>query len=242
MTSHHIGALMRAKIAEVETALKVTRNDTLSRAAYRLNFFVCDGTLNASTLDYALSAAAQKAGLSEPEIRTTLASARKGAERDWKPDRHSPGPTDNFLESRRQRKGRDSKAGSSLLVSDEEVDLLAGMRNGTWLDGQDFPPLGWTVPDIISEGFGLLVAPPKAGKSWLAAGIGLASAAGGIALGWLRVEQRPVLYLALEDGHRRLQDRFRKIMANQPIPAGMHVIIRAQAHDVIPMITEFLAL
>lgn len=124
--------------------------------------------------------------------------------------------------------------------ADAESDVLAGMRNGTWLDAQDFPPLQWTVPGIISEGFGLLVAPPKAGKSWLAAGIGLASAAGGVALNRLRVDQRPVLYLALEDGYRRLQDRFRKIMANQPIPEGIHVIIRAQTHEVIPMISQFL--
>jgi RecA-family ATPase len=126
-------------------------------------------------------------------------------------------------------------------AEDNGVDVLAGMRNGTWLDEQSLPELRWTVPGIIPEGFGLLVAPPKAGKSWLAAGIGLASAAGGIALGWLRVDQRPVLYLALEDGHRRLQDRFRKIVANQPIPEAINVIIRAQARDVIPMITEFLA-
>jgi RecA-family ATPase len=126
-------------------------------------------------------------------------------------------------------------------ADENEVDVLAGMRDGSWLDAQYFPPLAWTVPGIIPEGFGLLVAPPKAGKSWLAAGIGLAAAAGGIALGFLRVERRPVLYMALEDGHRRLQDRFRKIIANQPIPAGINVIVRAQTHEVLPMITEFLA-
>jgi hypothetical protein len=124
---------------------------------------------------------------------------------------------------------------------DDQPDLLVGMRNGAWLDAQQFPALEWTVPGIIPEGFGLLVAPPKAGKSWLAAGIGLASAAGGIALGTIPVEQRPVLYLALEDGYRRLQQRFRTIMANQVIPEDMHVIIRAKTHEVIPMMTTFLA-
>jgi hypothetical protein len=123
----------------------------------------------------------------------------------------------------------------------QPVDVLAGMRNGAWLDAQVFPPLEYAVPGIIPEGFGLLVAPPKAGKSWLGAGIGLASAAGGIALGFLAVDKRPVLYLALEDGHRRLQDRFRKIMGGQPIPAGINVITRAHTHQVIPMVTEFLA-
>lgn len=123
----------------------------------------------------------------------------------------------------------------------ETDDVLASMVNGSWLDAQSFPPLQWAVPGIISEGFGLLVAPPKAGKSWLAAGLGLAVASGGTALGSLKVEQRPVLYLALEDGHRRLQERFRKIMFNQPIPKAMNVIVRAQSHEALAMITEFLA-
>lgn len=75
----------------------------------------------------------------------------------------------------------------------------------------------------------------------MAAGLGLAVASGGTALGSLKVEQRPVLYLALEDGHRRLQERFRKIMFNQPIPKAMNVIVRAQSHEALAMITEFLA-
>ncbi|WP_236595412.1 AAA family ATPase [Mycobacterium paraintracellulare] len=123
----------------------------------------------------------------------------------------------------------------------EADDLLATMRSGRWLDAQQFPPLAWTVPGVIPEGFGLLVAPPKAGKSWLAAGIGLAVAEGGIALNRLRVNQRPVLYLALEDGYRRLQDRFRTITADQPIPEAINVIIRAQSHKVLAIVAEFLA-
>lgn len=115
------------------------------------------------------------------------------------------------------------------------------MVNGAWLDAQNFPPLVYAVPGIVPEGFGLLVAPPKAGKSWFVADAGLAVAAGGKALGRITVgAQRPVLYLALEDGHRRLQSRFRRIMADQPIPEAIHVIIRAQPYQVIPMIAEFL--
>lgn len=122
----------------------------------------------------------------------------------------------------------------------EAPSLLSGMRDGLWLDSQEFPPLEFAVSGIVPEGFGLLVAPPKAGKSWLVGGIGLACAAGGLALGKLWVHKRPVLYLALEDGHRRLQSRFRRIMADQAIPAGMHVITQAQTNTVIPMILEFL--
>jgi hypothetical protein len=124
----------------------------------------------------------------------------------------------------------------------DDPPALAGMVDGAWLDTQQFPPLRYAVPGIIPEGLGVLVGPPKAGKSWLVANIGLAAAAGSKALGRIPVAQRPVLYLALEDGHRRLQTRFRRIMAGSPIPAAMHVIIRAQPYQVIPMVREFLAL
>lgn len=117
--------------------------------------------------------------------------------------------------------------------------LLGGMVSGDWLDAQDFPPLAYAVPGIIPEGFGLLVGPPKAGKSWLVADIGLAVAFGGKALGSIDVESRPVLYLALEDGYRRLQSRFRRITAEQPIPPRIGVVITAESHEVIPMIAEF---
>lgn len=130
--------------------------------------------------------------------------------------------------------------GTNLRDVPPDPDVLDGLRSGAWLDAQEFPPLRWTVPGLVPEGFGLFVGPPKAGKSWLAAGIGLAAASGGVALGFLRVDQRPVLYLALEDGHRRLQERFRNIMRGQPIPEAISVIIRAQTGEVLPMITGYL--
>jgi RecA-family ATPase len=118
--------------------------------------------------------------------------------------------------------------------------LLDGMRDGAWLDAQEFPELQWAVPGIVPEGFGLIVAPPKAGKSWLVANLGLACACGGLALGRVsNATPRPVLYLALEDGHRRLQLRFRRIMLGDRIPPLMHVITQAQTFEVMGMIEEF---
>lgn len=118
--------------------------------------------------------------------------------------------------------------------------LLSSMRSGDWLDAQEFPPLEWIVDGILPEGFGLLVAPPKAGKSWMVAGIGLACAVGGFAFGKIGVKPRPVLYLALEDGHRRLQSRFRTLTEGAPIPPRIHVIISAHPTQVPGMIAEFL--
>jgi hypothetical protein len=123
----------------------------------------------------------------------------------------------------------------------DDATLLAGMRDGVWLDAQEFPPLEYAVPGVIPEGFGLLVAPPKAGKSWLVAGVGLGCAAGGLVFGRIRVERpRPVCYWALEDGHRRLQSRFRHLMLGEPIPAGINVITQATTALIVPMMAEFL--
>ncbi|WP_068274839.1 AAA family ATPase [Aldersonia kunmingensis] len=124
----------------------------------------------------------------------------------------------------------------------ESLSMLEGMVNGEWLDRQEFPPLEWTVEGVVPEGFGLLVAPPKAGKSWMVAGIGLACAAGGYALGKIPVKRRPVLYLALEDGHRRLQSRFRTIMEDAPIPRGIDVITQATSSEIPGIIAEYLIL
>ncbi|MGZ4563129.1 MAG: AAA family ATPase [Mycobacterium sp.] len=128
---------------------------------------------------------------------------------------------------------------SEMYATDSD-DPLTAMFNGAWLDTQVFPPLEYTVPGVIPEGFGLLVSPPKAGKSWLVCGIGLASASGGFALNSIKVDKRPVLYLALEDGQRRLQSRCRHIMRGQPIPAGIHFITKSMPAEVIPMIRGFL--
>jgi hypothetical protein len=105
--------------------------------------------------------------------------------------------------------------------------LLATLRDGAWLDAQVFPPLAFAVPEIVPEGAVLLAAAPKAGKSWLALAIALAAASGGKALGQ-EVLQRPVLYAALEDGDRRLQDRCRRLLGTDPIPPEFQYLTRLE--------------
>lgn len=112
---------------------------------------------------------------------------------------------------------------------------LATIRSGKWLDAQEFPPLQWMVPGLIPEGMGLLVGAPKLGKSWLALSICLQVAAGGVVLEACIVEPRPVLYLAMEDGNRRLQDRARKLLGGAPLPQQFEfaIYIEHTANDVI---------
>lgn len=74
--------------------------------------------------------------------------------------------------------------------------------------------MNWMVTGLIPEGFGILAASPKIGKSWLVMDIGLVIAEGQPVFG-VPTDKRPVLYLALEDGHRRLQDRARFLLGDR---------------------------
>lgn len=123
--------------------------------------------------------------------------------------------------------------------------LLATVRDGAWLDQQDFPPLHYAVPGVVPEGFTLLVGPPKAGKSWLALAILLAVASGGRAFGRIDVAKGRVLYLALEDGDRRMQDRCRVLLGSryrpdEPIPGDFHYVTRVPAGEAVALIEAFL--
>jgi hypothetical protein len=75
-----------------------------------------------------------------------------------------------------------------------------------------FAPLKYIIPELIVEGCVLLAGRPKAGKSWLALDVGVAVAVGRYCLGERKPEQGRVLYLALEDGDRRMQRRITKLL------------------------------
>lgn len=92
------------------------------------------------------------------------------------------------------------------------VDLLA----------TDFPEPRFAVPGILAEGLNLFVGAPKLGKSWAALNIAVAVASGGRALGQIPVEQGEVLFLALEDGPRRLKARLQAVLDDQPAPEGLY--------------------
>jgi hypothetical protein len=71
-----------------------------------------------------------------------------------------------------------------------------------------FPEPKWAVPGLLPVGLDVLAGRPKLGKSWLALQVAVAVGTGGTVLG-TDVEQGRVLYLALEDNARRLQNRLR---------------------------------
>jgi AAA domain len=82
------------------------------------------------------------------------------------------------------------------------------------LQTKELPETRWAIEPILPEGLTILGGKPKLGKSWLALSILHAIATGGVALGHYPVEQGEVLYIALEDGEKRLKHRANTALGN----------------------------
>lgn len=122
--------------------------------------------------------------------------------------------------------------------------LLAGVRDGSWLDAQDFPALRYAVPGVVPEGFTLLVGAPKIGKSWATLDMALGLACGGVAFGRIPLgDPRPVLVNALEDSDRRMQSRCRRLLGDRaPIPARFEFLTRIEPGRVFETIAAWFVL
>jgi hypothetical protein len=76
-----------------------------------------------------------------------------------------------------------------------------------------FDPLKWVAPPFIVEGVTIIASNPKMGKSWLCWQLGIAVAEGRpVFRDCDPCEAGDVLYLALEDNMRRVQQRATKIL------------------------------
>lgn len=83
-----------------------------------------------------------------------------------------------------------------------------------------FPPIKWMVKDMIPEGLTLFCGKPKMGKSWAALDLAFAVSDGSQFLG-NACDQGDVLYLALEDNERRLQERLKVIRPSNDWPSNL---------------------
>jgi len=83
--------------------------------------------------------------------------------------------------------------------------------SGPELMNADLGELQFAVPGLFPHGVNLLAGPPKTGKSLLSLNLAVAIAQGGKALGRVPVDQGHVLYMALEDGPRRMRSRLDKM-------------------------------
>jgi len=112
------------------------------------------------------------------------------------------------------------------LHGNRPTDCIPCRRRTSWtaadLMAAEFPPARFAVPTLIPDGLTFFAGAPKLGKSWMALGLGLAIASGGRALGAIEVEGGEVLYLALEDSPRRLQERLSMVLDGDAPPNGLH--------------------
>jgi hypothetical protein len=95
--------------------------------------------------------------------------------------------------------------------------------NSSWRQGaisandlqkRSFAPVSYVLPGLIPEGITIIAGKPKIGKSWLVLDLGIAIAAARFTLGTLKPAQGDVIYLALEDGKRRLKERITKLLGS----------------------------
>lgn len=90
---------------------------------------------------------------------------------------------------------------------------VTALETVSWsaLSSKHFDPVKWVINEILPPGVSLLIGRPKQGKSWLVHSIALLAAAGRDIFGE-PTSATHVLYMALEDSERRLQNRTKKIM------------------------------
>lgn len=91
------------------------------------------------------------------------------------------------------------------------------------LMAMDLPEPKWAIPGLLCQGLNILAGGQKLGKSWMAFAVAIAIALGGCVFGSIQVVEGDVLYLALEDNRRRLQDRLKKLLNGSSAPARLHL-------------------
>ena len=87
-------------------------------------------------------------------------------------------------------------------------------------------PPKFIIPGIITYGITILASPPKFGKSWMCLDMAI-SVASGTKFMDLDTNKDGVIYLALEDGDYRLQDRSHKVANGRDMPKNLLFIKQA---------------
>ncbi len=105
--------------------------------------------------------------------------------------------------------GRSTAGGLGAAADDHPDTKPLDVWTADTLLSTAFPEPVWAVPGLLPAGLTILAGAPKTGKSWLALQLCLSVASGGSFFGE-KLDAGRVLYLALEDAPRRLQDRMNK--------------------------------
>jgi hypothetical protein len=108
---------------------------------------------------------------------------------------------------------------------------------------QPFESINFTIDAILPQGLFILAGSSKVGKSWLALDISNCVAAGDKFWNY-STTQGDVLYLALEDNNKRLQERLNKVspVCDIDTPTDIHFVTKAKklGDGLAEQIREFL--
>lgn len=85
------------------------------------------------------------------------------------------------------------------------------------LQDTNIPELNSIVDNMLYEGLAILAGAPKCGKSWFSLQLGLDVSQGKEFLGF-QTTKSDVLYIALEDSYRRLQNRLNIMLEGENAP------------------------
>ena len=100
------------------------------------------------------------------------------------------------------------------------------------------PPILFIIKDLLPEGLTILAGRPKAGKSFLAQNISLSIADGKKVMGFFDAEKCSVLYIALEDNTRRIQDRMNNILSFELDKAAPNNLYYLEENKNMPKLNE----
>ena len=97
------------------------------------------------------------------------------------------------------------------------------------LFNKNIPELKYHIQHLVVPGLTLVAAAPKVGKSYLMCYLGYCMATGQKAFAKLNTRKNKVLFLALEDNDRRLQERLTKIanaslLGTVNMPDNLHLV------------------
>lgn len=118
---------------------------------------------------------------------------------------------------------------NSVAVASNSIAELTGtkfkfdfknIKSVAQLKTEVFKPIKWVVQDLLPSGNIMLVARPKMRKTWLALQLAKAIATGGEFLGH-KCTRGGVLFLALEDNERRIQNRIRTLERFEMTPSDL---------------------
>lgn len=94
------------------------------------------------------------------------------------------------------------------------------------LGSRHIDPPKFAIPGLIPYGITILASPPKFGKSWMCLDMAISVATGTEFMG-IETRKDGVVYLALEDGDYRLQDRGRKVANGRELPENLYLVKQA---------------